>query len=131
MDYFRDAFGGFFPQSDEHAAAKFALEALAADNRIDDLVELLTEGDPTGALEGDPGWELERRDDGDAAIGYAAWPPGAKYRAKVDPDAYKLAWPERFYGKTEFHQFVRAIIDAFLARNPHEAQLVARVAALL
>ncbi len=131
MDYFRDAFGGFHPQSDEHAAAKFALEALAADDRIDDLVELLTEGDPVGALGGEPSWELERRDEGNTAIGYADWPRGAKYRAWVDPDAYELAWPERFYGKAEFHQLVRAIIDAYLARNPHQADQVAKVAALL
>ena len=131
MDYFRDAFGGFFPQSDEHAAAKFALELLAADDRIDDLVELLTEGDPVGALGGEPCWELERRDDGNTAIGYADWPRGAKYRAWVDPDAYDLAYPVRFYGKAEFHQLVRAILDAYLARNPHRADQVAKVAVLL
>jgi len=131
MDYFRDAFGGFFPQSDEHAAAKFALELLAADDRIDDLVELLTEGDPVGALGGEPCWELERRDDDNTAIGYADWPRGAKYRAWVDPEAYDLAYPERFYSKAEFHRLVRAIIDAYLARNPHQVGIVAKVAALL
>jgi hypothetical protein len=131
MDYFRDAFGGFFPDSDEHAAAKFALDLLAADDRIGDLVDLLTEGDPLGVLGGEPNWELERRDDGDTAIGYAAWPRGAKYRAWVDPDAYPLEWPESFYSKAEFHQLVRAIIDAYLARNPHQAGQVAQVAALL
>ena len=131
MDYFRDAFGGFFPDSDEHSAAKFALDVLAADDRIDDLVDLLTEGDPVGAVGGEPNWELERRDDGDTAIGYADWPRGAKYRAWVDPDAYPLAWPERFYGRGEFHQLVRAIIDVYLARNPHQARTVAQVVALL
>lgn len=131
MDYLGDAFGGFAPQSDEHAAAKFALNELAMDDRIGDLVELLTERDPVGVLGGEPAWELERRDDGNTAIGYARWPRGAKYRASVDPDVYDLAWPERFYGKAEFHQLVRAIIDAYLARNPHKAQQVANVAALL
>jgi len=130
-DYSHDAFGGFFPQSDEHAAAKFALNLLAMDDRIGSLVDLLTEGDPLGALGGEPNWELERRDDGDMAIGYATWPRGAKYRAWVDPDAFDLAWPERFYRKAEFHQLIRAIIDAYLARNPHQAQQVAKVAALL
>jgi len=131
MDYFRDAFGGFFPDSDEHAAAKFALDVLAADDRMDDLVDLLTEGDPVGAVGGEPNWELERRDDGDTAIGYANWPRDAKYRAWVDPDAYPLEWPERFYSRVEFHQLVRAIIDVYLARNPHQARTVAKVAALL
>jgi len=131
MDYFRDAFGGFFPQSDEHAAAKFALELLAAEDRIEDLVELLTEDDPVGALGGEPCWELERRDDSNTSIGYIHWPRGAKYRAWVDPEAYHLAYPERFYSKAEFHQLVRAIIDAYLARNPQRAQTVAEVAALL
>jgi len=130
-DYAPDAFGGFFPQSDEHAAAKFALNELAMDDRIDDLVELLTEGDPVGALGGEPCWELDRRDDGNMAIGYADWPRGAKYRAWVDPEAYDLAYPEHFYSKAEFHQLVRAIIDVYLARNPHQARTVAKVAALL
>jgi hypothetical protein len=131
MDYLRDAFGGFFPDSDEHAAAKFALDVLAADDRVADLVDLLTEGDPVGIVGGEPNWELERRDDGDTAIGYVDWPRGAKYRAWVDPDAYPLEWPERFYGKAEFHELVRALIDAYLAHNPHQAKQVAKVAALL
>jgi len=130
-DYTPDAFGGFFPQSDEHAAAKFALNELAMDDRIDDLVELLTEGDPVGALGGEPCWQLDRRDDGDTAIDYDTWPRGAKYRAWVDPEAYDLAYPERYYSKVEFHQLVRAIIDAYLARNPRQAEQVAKVAALL
>jgi len=131
MDYFGEAFGGFFPDSDEHAAAKFALDVLAADDRIDDLVDLLTEGDPVGVVGGEPNWELERRDDGDTAIGYAHWPSGAKYRAWVDPDAYPLEWPEWFFARAEFHQLVRAIINVYLVRNPHQAQTVAKVAALL
>lgn len=130
-EYFGDAFGGFFPDSDEHAAAKFALNALAMDDRIDDLVELLTEGDPVGALGGEPGWQLDRRDAGNTAIGYADWPRGAKYCAWVDPAAYPLEWPGRFYDKAEFHQLVRAIIDAYLARNPQQAEQVAKVATLL
>jgi len=130
-DYAPDAFGGFFPQSDEHSAAKFALNLLAMDDRIEDLVMLLTEDDPVGALGGEPCWELERHDDGNLAIGYANWPRGAKYRAWVQPEAYDLAYPERFYSKAEFHQLVRAILDAYVARNPHEAGTVAKVAALL
>lgn len=126
-----DPFGGFSPQSDEDAAAKLALVVLATDDRVDDLVELLTPDDPVGALEGDPGWLLERRDDGDTAIGYADWPEGASYRARVDPGAYRLAWPERYYDKTDFHRLVRAILDAYLAHRPHQTELVARVAALL
>lgn len=130
-DYFRDAFGGFLPHSDEDAAAKLALAVLAMDDRVDDLVELLTRDDPVGALEGDPGWLLERRDDGDLAVGYADWPAGASYRAWVDPDAYRLQRPERYYDRAGFHQLVRAILDAYLAHHPHRAELVARVRALL
>lgn len=130
-DYFRDAFGGFFPDSDKDAAAKFALNVLAMDDRIESLVKLLTEDDPVGTLGGEPNWELERRDDGNTAVGYADWPRGAKYCAWVDPAAYPLEWPGRFYGKAEFHQLVRAILDAYLARNPRQAQQVAKVAALL
>ena len=130
-DYFHDAFGGFFPNSDEHAAAKFALNALAMDGRIEDLVQLLTEGDPVGALGGEPSWQLDRRDDDNTATGYANWPREAKYCTWVDPNAYRLEWPWRFYGRAEFHHLVRALLDAYLARNPHEAEQVAKVAALL
>lgn len=121
MDFFQLAFGGFSLQGDPDAAVKLCLQALAADHRLPRLTNLLTEGSDVGGIEGEPGWVLERRDDGDMAPGYAAWPSGAKFRAFVDPDAYDLATPERFYAWAEFSQFVRAIVDAYVARYPDRA----------
>ena len=61
---------------------------------------------------------MERRDDGDTALGYAAWPPGAKFRASVNPKEYELATPEQFYTQVEFLQFVRAIANAYANHYP-------------
>lgn len=121
MDFFQLAFGGFSPQEDPDAAVKFCLQALAADHRLPALVNLLAEGSETGGIEGVPGWLLERRDDGDAAPGYATWPTGAKFRAFVDPQEYELATPERFYTRAEFLRFVRAVVDAYAVRYPDRA----------
>lgn len=131
MDFFQMAFGGFSPQEDPDAAVKLCLQALAADHRLSRLAALLTEGSDIGGIEGEPGWLLERRDDGDMAPGYVAWPGGAKFRAFVDLDAYELATPERFYARSEFSRFVRAIVDAYIARYPDRADTLEFIPALL
>lgn len=72
----------------------------------------------TGGITGDPGWLLERRDNGAGPVGYEGWPPGAAYRAAVDGDAYALKYPEAYYGKSEFSRFVGQALAAYLERNP-------------
>lgn len=131
MDFFQLAFGGFSPQDDPDAAVKLCLQALAADHRLPRLTDLLTEGSDIGGIEGEPGWLLERRDDGDMAPGYAAWPRGAKFRAFVDPSTYDLAASERFYAWAEFSQFVRAIVVAYVARHPDRADALKSILLLL
>lgn len=127
MDFFQLAFGGFSAQTDPDAAVKFCLQVLAADHRLPSLSDLLTEGSEIGGIEGVPDWSLERRDDGDTAPGYAAWPTGTQFRAFVDPDSYSLASPERFYTRAEFLSFVRAIVDAYAARYPERVDTLAPV----
>jgi hypothetical protein len=62
VDYFAKAFGGFDPSGDPDAALKFVLNAILMDNRLDELSSIVTDGHEIGALEGEPGWTLERRD---------------------------------------------------------------------
>ena len=131
MDFFQIAFGGFAPQTDPDAAVKFCLQSLAADDRLLDLVDLLTEGSDYGGIEGEPGWTLERRDDGDPAPGYAAWPAGAKFRAFVNPSDYELAVPESFYSRAAFLAFVHAIVSAYAVRHPDRADALRPLAPLL
>jgi hypothetical protein len=128
-----DVFSRFDPRVDPDGAAKFSLAAIGRGRarQMPQLTQLLSEGALLGGLEGEPGWSLERRDDGDTMPGYAAWPPGAKYRAYVDPEAYRLPHPEVFYDRAGFHALVGAMLDEFEASHADQTDLVRAVRAKL
>ena len=119
MEYFTDAFGYFDPQGDPRVAAKFAINCLLMDERFNELACLLTDGHETGAIEGEPGWIIERRDTGASSDmpGYADWPAWANFRVYVDENSFDLAHPELYLSTQEFHGYVRKAIDAYLVRN--------------
>jgi hypothetical protein len=127
------AFGRFEPQTDPDGAAKFALAAIARGRgrQMPHLVHLLTEGAPLGEIEGEPGWTLERRDDGNTKPGYARWPEGAKYRAAVDPAQLRLAHPEKFYDRAGFHALVAQLLDAHARLHPEQESVTAAIRAIL
>jgi len=127
------AFGRLEPQSDPDAAAKFALAEIGSGRgrRMSSLIHLLTEGDRIGGLEGDPGWTLERPDDRNIMPGFANWPPGVKYRARVDPAGYHLANPEKFYDRASFHLLVTRLLDAFERLHPEQGNVIRSVRAVL
>jgi hypothetical protein len=110
-DFYKEAFGDFDPQGDVFAAVKFALSALSSDSRFDELEKLLTDGHPIGAVEGCPGWVLERRDSGAAgsAPGYEGWPDGMSYRAYVDPNEFLLRYPEVFLDTAAFRSYANRV----------------------
>lgn len=118
MDYFNEAFGGFAPHRDQDAAAKLALNALLMDDRVERLLLLLKPGSSIGAIEGDPGWLLERRDSGALPAGYEGWPTNATYRAVIDPEAYALTYPEVFLDEIQFTTLIRQALTAYLSRHP-------------
>lgn len=121
MDYFNDAFGGFNPQEDKDAALKFCLDVILADRRFVDLNKLLPVKTTCGGVEGEPGWIIERRDEGETK-GYEDWPEFARFRAFVDPEEYELAYPEFFCDKGTFEKFVSSAIQAYCDRHPEENQ---------
>lgn len=90
------------------------------DNRVQELVELVVDGSPFGGIEGEPGWMLERRDVTDESNHTAShdWPAGARFKASVDEDAYRLQQPEYFI----------LAIDAYVAAAPSRAEAPAVVA---
>jgi hypothetical protein len=122
MDYFKEAFGGFSPESDIAAALKFGLCVLMLDNRTTELIRLVQGERNFGGVEGDPGWIIERREDGER-IGYESWPSEARFRAYVDPDGYSLAHPEFFCDEKTFFSYVRDIVTAFVRRNPDRSDV--------
>lgn len=126
MDYFNDAFGGFHPESDKDAALKFGLCVLVLDNRIDELLRLVEGGGNFGGVEGEPGWIIERREDGEIA-GYEGWPIETRFRAYVDPDSYLLTYPEFFSDRQTFFRYVKAIVNAYKRRHPESAGAVGRI----
>lgn len=128
-DYFQAAFGAFDPQHDQNAAAKFVLNILMMDDRLDELGDVLTDGHAIGALEGDPGWIVERRDSGPSGDmpGYENWPKGANFRFYVDPSEFELAHPEVFLGAREVCNYLCKILDAYLSVKPMNTLAVQRL----
>ena len=119
VDYYRSAFGGFAPQKDEDAAIKFILHCLLVAGRFEAMPDLIQESGGIGALEGDPGWRLEKRDtSNEAKPAYGAWPVGAKFCAYVDPDAYELAHPRFFMDRQKFIGYLHAALRAYADANP-------------
>jgi hypothetical protein len=120
VDYFPQAFGGFDPSGDPDAALKLVLNAIMMDDRLDELSSILTDGHEIGALEGEPGWTLQRRDSGPAGErpAYRSWPPDARFRAYVDPEQFRLGHSEAFASSGAFHKYVRSALAAYIARNP-------------
>lgn len=118
QNLYYEVFGDFDPQGDNFFAAKFAVSILAMDGRFDDLANLLTDGHPVGALEGCPGWSIERRDSraSGPARGYEDWPDGKSYRAYVDPDEFSLGHPEVFLNASVFNDLVKRVV-IYYSRN--------------
>lgn len=116
---YREAFGDFDPQGDEFAAIKIALSNLVGDGRFDDLENLLTDGHPVGAVEGCPGWILERRDSTTAGNvqGYVGWPDGKSYRAYVDPEELSLRYPEVYLEAEVFRDLAKRVVVACAGSN--------------
>ena len=130
MDYFNEAFGGFCPESDKDAALKFSLCVLALDGRMEELFRLVEGGGNFGGVEGDPGWIIERRDDGDV-IGYEGWPDDARFRAYVDPDGYSLSFPEFYADRRTFFKYVGALVIEYKRRNSAHGETLRRIEKLL
>lgn len=131
MDYLKAAFGSFAPHRDEDAAVKLALNVVLMDNRLQELAELVVAGSQVGGIEGEPGWMLERRDvadEGNEAAYYPGWPAGARFKASVDEDAYRLQHPVYFMSREAFMKYVVPAIDAYVAAGPSRAAAPAVVA---
>lgn len=130
MDYCKAAFGGVALYRDEDAAVKFVLNFVLMDNRVQELVQLVVDGSAFGGIEGEPGWMLERRDVADESnhTAYPDWPAGARFKASVDEDAYRLEQPEYFMSRETFMKYLILAIDAYLAADPSRAEAPAVVA---
>lgn len=128
MDYFNEAFGGFNPESDRDAALKFSLCVLVLDSRMQELLQLIEGGNDIGGVEGDPGWIIERRDEGG---GYEGWSNGAEFRAFVDPNEYSLSHPEFFVDRRIFIQYVVALMKVYRRRHHDETDVIRRIAELI
>lgn len=109
-----------YSQIDQDAAIKFALGIIIKDERLRELSCLLTDGHEIGAVEGVPGWVIERKDTGSSGDmpGYVDWPKNSYFHVYVEPSEFELPHPHMFLGKDEFHCYVRKAIEAYVAKNP-------------
>ncbi len=119
MDFLQENFEGFNPQVDQDAVIKFALGVIFKDERLRELACLLTDGHEIGAIEGVPGWVIERRDTGSSGDmrGYFYWPKNSYFHVYVDPSEFELPYPHMFMGIHEFHRYVREAIEIYIAKN--------------
>ena len=131
VDYYQSAFGGFSPQKDEDAAVKFILHCILVADSFEVLPHLIEENHQIGAIEGDPGWRLERRDEcNESNPAFFDWPAGSRFCARVEPDAYELAYPRYFMNRPQFMTYLRSALKAYVdanplaATNPHFASLL-------
>ncbi len=129
MDYFREAFGGFAPQSDYDAALKLGLDSLLADERIDELLTLLSAVGQLDGVEGEPGWIIERRTEKRSSSG--SWPAGSVFRAYVDPSSYTLKHPEFYCDRPTFYRYVNSVVTVYAKRHPEERGKVETICKLI
>lgn len=119
VDYYQSAFGGFSPQNDEDAAIKFILHCILVAGRFDVLPSLIQENHQIGALEGDPGWRLERRDESNESNpAFCDWPAGSRFCAHVEREAYELAHPRFFMQRPQFMGYLHAALKAYAEVHP-------------
>lgn len=129
MEYFNTAFGGFAPHKDKDGAVKFVLNAILMDNRVQELSELVVDGNPLGGIEGEPGWILERRDVADdSEVAYLNWPQGARFMASVDEEAFRLQHSQCFMSRDAFIKYLMPAIDAYICADPSRATAPAVIA---
>lgn len=129
MDYFKEAFEGFAPHKDQDAALKFSLNVIAMDERFEELSKLMAPSD-LGGMEGEPGWGIERRENGET-LGYEDWPTTANYRAYVDPEFYCLEHPLFFSDEATFNGYVAALVKAYASRHPNGLSKIKPIQTLL
>jgi hypothetical protein len=129
MEYFNTALGGFAPHRDKDGAIKFALNAILMDNRVQELSELVIDGNPLGGIEGEPGWILERRDVADDnEIAHLNWPKGARFMASVDEQVFRLQYSQCFMSRDTFIKYLMSAIDAYVSADPSRATVPAVIA---
>lgn len=125
MDTYPDIFLGLQPQKSPTAAIEFALLCATADNHIDLLRFVATDGHKFAGVQGQPGWLIERRDSSSpsGAPGYESWPVWASFRAYVEPEGYLLAHPEVYLGGEEFYGYLCKVLESYIRANGAKADL--------
>lgn len=114
-------------------AFKFALDCVLTYNRIEELSWLTTDGHRVGGVEGDPGWEIERRDSSSPIDepGYEAWPAWASFRAYVPQEECYLAHPELFMSGVYFYGRVCSALERYVRAGGAEMELAKALLARL
>ena len=120
-DFFNNAFGAPLDiANDKDASLKIILDVLVHDQRWEDILNLITGSNGIGALGGEPGWLLTRRNHEAPSNEYLNWPKDAMFRSQVDPTVLELGQPEAFYQESVFSEFLRRVVDVIRRQfNPH------------
>lgn len=109
------------------AVVRLVVESILWDKRLEDLLEVATEGHETAGVEGAPGWILERRNEADNHPYFANWPADARFRVYVDPGQYLLPDSECFLSRADFAVQVRQVLDEHLQSHPSDRAIVSKI----
>jgi len=119
---------GFFAPANRHAAVQFCINAVIHNRQLRMLSDLLDPNSRLVEIGGDPGWTIEKRKSIASPDTYSLWPAGAMLRTYLDPDAYRVEFPECYSTDEEFMVCLRGLLIAYADRNP---ELVAEMPGVL
>jgi hypothetical protein len=122
INRYLNATGPFLPHLGETAAMKLAVASIL-DSRLLQWVRLLVdEGNVHNEFEGDPGWNILRRDPGPwHHEEFNSWPTFAVYRAHVAPEALNMKFPDCFMDRGQFIAELSAQIELYAVAFPGDA----------
>ncbi len=112
MKKFQTIAGEFAPQEDLDASVKFALNEIFSANRLKVLADLIGSDGELGAVEGEPGWILEKRIfEYDGVEEHIAWPKDAEFFAHVNPESYQLKYPTFYMTRSQLYEYIAVAIQ--------------------
>lgn len=113
QDLLVTVFPAFFSSDNRHAAMQFSIDALIRNGQIPHLALLLDSSSRIAAIEGDPGWVIERRKSLVNSTAYASWPDDAMYRVFLEPEAYGVSYPECYASERESQTCLSTLLTAY------------------
>ena len=117
-DLLTNVYPDFFDATNRVAAMQFSLNAAIRNQQLPMLLNLFDVNNNVVAVEGDPGWTIERRKPIGSLTDYLSWPSWASFRIYLDPDAYLVGRPECYVSEHDFMMCLHQLLTAYTTEYP-------------